>query len=136
MSASPVLALRRTMLTALAADSALVALLGGARIYDEAPPGAPSPRVAFGDVQQRDWSAQLSRGAEQMLVLTVWSGARGLREALDIADRIVAVLDEAALTLAGHRLVDLRFVALATRREQNGRTARADVRFRATTEAN
>ncbi len=56
------------------------------------------------------------------------------RWALDIADRIVAVLDEAQLTLAGHSLVDLRFVALVTRREQNGRLARADVRFRATTE--
>lgn len=132
---SPVLALRRAMLAALSGDATLVALLGGARIFEEAPPGAPAPRIAFSDAQARDWSAQLSRGAEQMLVLTVWSGARGTREALDIADRVVAVLDEAPLTLEGHALIDLRFVALATRREQNGRYARVDVRFRATTES-
>jgi hypothetical protein len=131
---SPILALRRAMLAALAADSALVALLGGARIHDEAPPGAPFPRVVFSDAQCRDWSAQISRGAEQVVTISAWSDRRGTRQALDIADRIVAVLDEAQLTLAGHSLVDLRFVALVTRREQNGRLARADVRFRATTE--
>ncbi|HMN72454.1 MAG TPA: DUF3168 domain-containing protein [Rhodoblastus sp.] len=133
---SPVLALRRAILAALAADAPLRALLDGAHVYDEAPPGAPTPRIAFADAQSRDWSAQSSHGAEQILVLTVWSGARGTREALDIADRVVALLDEAALTLVGHRLIDLRFVALATKREQNGRYARADIRFRATTEAN
>ena len=133
---SPVVALRRAIRAALLADPTLTGLLGGPRVYDEAPPGAPSPRIAFADVQSRDWSAQASRGAEQVLALSVWSDARGTREALDIADRVVALLDEAQLTLTGHRLIDLRFVALATRREQNGRYARADIRFRATTEAN
>ncbi|MFV0279242.1 MAG: DUF3168 domain-containing protein [Rhodoblastus sp.] len=134
--ASPVLALRRAILQALAADAQLSAMLGGAHVYDEAPPGAPTPRVAFAETQTRDWSAQNSRGAEQFVVLTVWSGARGTREALDIADCIVARLDEAQLALAGHRLIDLRFMTTATRREQNGRYARADIRFRATTEEN
>ena len=133
---SPVLALRRAILARLSADAPLTAMLGGARVYDEAPPGAPAPRIAFSDAQSRDWSAQSSHGAEQFLVLSVWSGARGTREALDIADCVVALLDEAALPLSGHRLIDLRFVALATKREQNGRYARADIRFRATTEAN
>ena len=133
---SPVVALRRAIRAALLADAPLVGLLGGPHVYDEAPPGAPAPRIAFSDVQSRDWSAQASNGAEQILVLSVWSSARGTREALDIADRVVSSLDEAPLTLAGHRLIDLRFLALATRREQNGRYARADIRFRATTEAN
>lgn len=132
---SPVLALRRAIRAALLADAALAGQLGGPHVYDEAPPGAPAPRIAFAEVQARDWSAQSSAGAEQILVLSVWSDARGMREALDIADRVVALLNEAPLTLAGHRLIDLRFVALATRREQNGRYARADMRFRATTEA-
>lgn len=132
---SPVLALRRAIRAALLADPTLSGQLGGPHVYDEAPPGAPAPRIAFAEVQARDWSAQSSAGAEQILVLSVWSDARGMREALDIADRVVALLNEAPLTLAGHRLIDLRFVALATRREQNGRYARAEMRFRATTEA-
>lgn len=133
---SPVVALRRAMRAALLADAQLTTTLGGPHVYDEAPPGAPAPRIGFSDVQARDWSAQSSRGAEQIVVLTVWSSERGTREALDIADRIVAVLDEAPLVLSGHRLVDLRFMQMATRREQNGRLARADLRFRATTEQN
>ncbi|MDE2363128.1 MAG: DUF3168 domain-containing protein [Hyphomicrobiales bacterium] len=131
---SPVVALRRAILAALIADQTLLAMIGGPHVYDEAPPGAPTPRIAFSDVQSRAWSAQSSIGAEQILTLTVWSGARGTREALDIADRVVTLLDEAPLVLAGFALVDLRFVALATKRTQSGRYARADIRFRATTE--
>lgn len=110
---SPVIALRRAVRAALLADATLVAALGGPHVYDEAPPGA-----------------------EQIVTLTVWSSERGVREALEIADRIVTLLDEAPLAPAGHRLVDLRFMQIATRREQNGRLARADLRFRATTEQN
>lgn len=131
---SPVISLRRAIIAALSADATLVSLLGGVRVFDEAPPGAPTPRVAFSETQARDWSTSGSRGVEQVFALTVWSGARGTREALNIADRIVALLDEAPLTIEGHSLIDLRFTALAARREQNGRYARVDVRFRATTE--
>ena len=84
---SPVLALRRAVLAALSSDGALTALLGGAHVYDEAPPGAPAPRIAFSDAQAREWSALDSRGAEQVFVVTVWSHARGMREALDVAPR-------------------------------------------------
>lgn len=134
MTASPVLALRRASRAALLADPGLVAALGGPNVFDEAPPRQPPPYVTFGDASSRDWSASLSSGDEQQFVVTVWSGARGVREALDIAARIVALLSDASLTLSGHRLIDLSYVALATRREQHGRFARADVRFRATTE--
>ncbi len=134
MSASPVLALRRAVRAALVADPGLVAALGGPHVFDEAPPRQKRPYVAFGDASARDWSVSLSSGDEQVFVLTVWSGERGVREALEIAARIVALLSDAALVLAGHRLIDLSYVATATRREQNGRFARADIRFRATTE--
>jgi len=135
MSVSPVVALRRVIRARLAADAALVAALGGEKIYDEAPRGVDAPYVVFADAQMRDWSVQLSRGAEQFLVLSVISTERGLRGALDIAQQLVDLLDEAPLTPQGHALVDLRFVAMETRREQNGRFARVNIRFRATTEA-
>ena len=134
-SMSPVIALRRAIRNALGADAQFVAALGGAKIYDEAPTGVALPYAAFTDVQWRDWSAQLSPGAEQIIVLTIWSGQHGTREALEIASRAISLLDEAALTLESHRLVDLRFVSLETKREQNGRLARASIRLRAVTEA-
>lgn len=134
MSASPVVALRKAILAHLAGDAALVGALGGANVYDEAPRNVEPPYVLFADAQMRDWSTTLSRGAEQFLALSAISTQRGAREGLDIAQRIVDLLDEAPLALDGHDLVDLRFLTIETRREQNGRLARVNLRFRATTE--
>ena len=135
MSVAPVTALRRAIRSALLADSALLAQLGGPKVYDEVPSGTAAPYVVFADTQWRDWSASLSRGAEQIFVLAVWSTQRGLREALDIGERVVELLDEAPLVLSGAALVDLRFQQLETKRDATGRFARVNLRFRATTEA-
>jgi hypothetical protein len=132
--ASPVVALRKALLTRLSGDAPLLALLGGAKIYDEAPRAAEPPYVLFAEVQARDWSTSDSRGCEQILALSAISTQRGLREALDIAQRVVELLDEVPLVLQDHHLVDLRHIATETKREQNGRFARASTRFRATTE--
>ena len=134
MSASPIIALRKAIHTALAGDAALTALVGGNRIFDEAPREARPPYVCFGDAQARDWSTATRTGCEQFAVLHVWSAQRGAQEALAIAARIAQVLDEAALTLDGHHLVDLRFMTTETRREAAGRFTRSSLRFRATTE--
>jgi hypothetical protein len=134
MSVSPILALRKAARARLIADAALGAALGGPKIFDEAPRAAEPPYVLFADAQMRDWSALSSRGAEQFLNLTVVSPQRGLGEGLAIAQQIIDLLDEAGLSLAGHALIDLRFVSLDARRDPNGRLARVLILFRATTE--
>jgi len=134
MSASPVLALRKAIRAYLLADAGFAAALGD-RLYDEAPRGAEPPYALFGETQLRDWSADLSRGAEQFFILGVVSTMRGLSEALERAQRIADLLDEAPLVLQDHRLIDVRFLSMETRREQSGRFARVNLRFRATTES-
>lgn len=134
MSLSPAVALRKAMLSRLSGNAALVAALGGAKFYDEAPRGAEPPYVLFVETQIRDWSASEAQGAEHLFVLAVISAQRGAREALDIAQRLVDLLDEAPLILQDHHLVDLRHIASETKREHNGRFARVNLRFRATTE--
>ena len=134
MTDAPVTILRRAIRSTLLADATLVALLGGGKVFNDTPSGTQAPYVVFADTLWRDWSATLSRGAEQIFVLSVWSTQRGVREALDIAERIIALLDEAPLTLSGAQLVDLRFLQLETKRDGAGRFARANLRFRATTE--
>ncbi|MEF3367409.1 DUF3168 domain-containing protein [Methylocystis sp. 9N] len=133
MSTSPVLALRKAIRAYLLADAGFAAELGE-KIFDEAPRGAEPPYAVFGESQMRDWSADLSRGAEQIFVLGLVSTLRGLSEALERAQRIVDLLDEAPLVLQDNRLIDLRFLSLETRREQSGRFARVNMRFRAVTE--
>ncbi len=134
MAVSSVIALRRALISFLRTRPAVLGALGGEKIYDEAPRGVEPPYLLLGDVQMRDWSATLSRGAEHFLTLNVLSSAHGVREALDIAQLLIDALDEVPLSLQGHALIDLRFLALETKRTQDGRFARASLRFRATTE--
>ena len=134
MSASPVIALRKAIRTHLLADAPLAAALSGDKVYDEAPRNADPPYVLFVDSQLRDWSADSSRGAEQFLTIAILTTARGLSGALDIAQMIVDLLDDAPLTLEDHALINLRFQSMETRREQSGRFARVAMRLRATTE--
>lgn len=134
MSAPAEVALRAAIHAALAADATLAAMLGGPKIYDEAPRGAIPPYVTFGDSLSKDWSTADGDGVEHFVVLNVWSGQTGAREALAIAGRVRDLLHDRPLTLNGHALVNLRFAQLDTRRETNGRFNRASPRFRAVTE--
>jgi hypothetical protein len=126
-------ALRAAVHAALSADGALGALLGGARVYDEPPKGAAFPYVTLGDARTTDYSAG-EPGEEHQLTLHAWSRQGGHREAHLIAGALLQALDDAALTLTGHRLVNFRFAVADVRRESDGRTYHALVRFRAVTE--
>jgi hypothetical protein len=127
-------ALRAAIHDALVADSSLTSLLGGAKIYDEVPQAAAFPYVTLGEAQISDWSTATESGEEHQLTLHAWSRQGGHREAHVIAGALLQALDDAPLTLAAHRLVNLRFALADIRREADGRTYRAMVRFRAVTE--
>jgi hypothetical protein len=131
---SAVTAVHKAARALLAGDAALTALLGGPKVFDDTPRGTPPPYVTFGDAQARDWSTVSDRGTEQFVVLQAWSIDGGPRQALDIADRVIMLLDDAPLVLEGHRLVDCHFLSLELKREVAGRFARAAARFRVTTE--
>jgi hypothetical protein len=127
-------ALRAAIHDALIADGALTTLLGGARVYDEPPRAANFPYVTLGEARISDFSAGDERGEEHQLTLHAWSRQGGHREAHLIAGALLQVLDDAPLALAEHRLVNLRFATADVRREADGRTYHALVRFRAMTE--
>lgn len=127
--------LQKAIYQALAADAALTALLGGAKVYDAVPQSAKFPYVALGRASMRDWSTGTEEGREHSIVLDVWSRAAGTREAQEIVAAIEDALAGVPLALAGHHLVNLRFDAAEFRREGNGETVHGLVRFRAVTEA-
>jgi hypothetical protein len=127
-------ALRAAIHDALVADGALNALLGGGRIYDEPPRGAAFPYVTLGEARLTDFSTGSEPGEEHQITLHAWSRQGGHREAQLIAGALLQALDDAPLALAGHRLVNLRFAVADVRREADGRTYHALVRFRAMTE--
>jgi len=127
-------ALRAAVHDALIADAALVSLLGGPKVYDEPPRNAAFPYVTLGETRVSDYSTGTEPGEEHQLVLHAWSRQGGQREAHLIAGALLSALDDAPLTLADHHLVNFRFSVADLRREADGRTYHALVRFRAVTE--
>jgi len=127
-------ALRAAIHDALIADGALNAALGGPRVYDEVPPSAAFPYVTLGEARINDFSTGSEPGEEHQLTLHAWSRQGGHKEAHVIAGALLQALDDAPLALSEHRLVNLRFAVADVRREADGRTYHALVRFRAVTE--
>ena len=89
----------------------------------------------FGEAAARDWSTDLDRGHEHSLALTIWAKPGSARTALLAAERIAILLDEADLPLEGHRLINLRVVAVETGRDTDTQLALVTLRLRAVTEA-
>jgi len=127
-------ALRAAVHDALIADASLTSLLGGPKIYDEPPRAAAFPYVTLGETRISDYSAGDEAGEEHQLVLHAWSRQGGHKEAHVITGALLQALDDAPLSPDGHRLVNLRFSIADIRRESDGRTYHALVRFRAVTE--
>lgn len=132
---SPVLALRGAIIAAAETDQELKDLMGGAlRLHDEPPRAAEPVYALFGDVTAADWSTGSDRGHEQDLEIIVWAERGSARTALAAAERFAALLDDASLTLDGHRLVNLRVTALACARDEDTQLTRVTLRLRAVTE--
>jgi len=127
-------ALRAAIHETLCADGALTSALGGARIYDEPPRDVEFPYVTLGEARLIDASSDGGVTQEHLLTLHAWSRKGGHREAHVIAGALLQALDDAPLSPDGHRLVNLRFSIADIRRENDGRTYHALVRFRAVTE--
>ena len=127
-------ALQAAVFDAIVADAPLVALLGGTKVFDGAPRNAEAPYVHLGEIVARDWSTATEAGSEVNFAVVVWSRALGRSEGLLIAERVVALLHDAALDLNEFRLVNLRHVATETARVETPEGRRTVVRFRAVAE--
>ena len=127
-------ALQEAVFAALSADAALETLLGGAKVFDGAPRNAEAPYLHLGEFSARDWSTSTEAGTEILFAVVVWSRTPGRSEGLLVADRVIALLHDAALTLDGFRLVNLRHVATETARVEKPEGRRAVARFRAAVE--
>ncbi len=127
-------ALQRAIYEKLIADPSVTEALGGARIHDDVPRGAELPYVTIGQSSARDWSTGTEDGEEHTLTLHVWSRANGRRQVQQIMGLLRGALNDAALTVAGHRLVNLHHEFGEARRDPDGGTYHGLMRFRAVTE--
>lgn len=126
--------LQKAIFDALRGDAALQALLAE-RMFDRAPHKVPFPYVTLGRTSVYDWSTGTEIGTEQLITLHVWSKAKGKKEVLEIMDAARARLDDAALPLDGHHLVNLRLSYSEARYDEVLDVHHGLLRFRAVTEA-
>ncbi len=126
--------LQRAVYQALSADAAIKAELGDpARIYDDPPPDAVLPYLTIGEAQTRDWPG-VEGGLEHMIRLHVFSRYAGRREIKAVMGAVYDALHDVSLTLAGHALVNIRFVFGDAFRRRDGQTYQGALRFRAVTQ--
>lgn len=134
MSTTAAWELQSALYQILSADTALVALLGGARIYDDVPPGAVFPYVVIGENLNRDWSTGSDAGDEHSLTIHTWSREAGRKQSLDLIAAIRGALDTGILTLSQNRVVNLGFEFAQTRLDGDAETIHAVIRYRVVTE--
>ncbi len=134
MSLSPILAVRKAIRAKVNATPQFRNFLNGGTIFDEAPRGIEPPYGYFGEAQMRDWSVDDVPGAEQYLSLSIVTLHHGVSAAVEIGQLIIELIHHAPLALDDNLLIDFSFLSMETRREQNGRLAKVNIRFRATTE--
>ena len=127
-------ALQQAIYAAISADAGLTALIGPPRLHDDVPQGTAYPYLTLGQSSLNDWSTGTHAGEEHILTLHVWSRASGRRETHEIMGALRSALHDQALTLAGHRLVNLRHEFSDARRDPDGDTYHGIVRLRAVTE--
>jgi hypothetical protein len=130
----PAWALESAVLAVLKTDPALLARLGGQRVFDAVPPKTAHPYLAYGPATVRDWSTGDGPGHEHLVTLRASSREPGFRHASELAEAATAALLGASLSPAGHRVVLFRHDATELRRESDGVTSTARVTFRALTE--
>ena len=131
---NPGFALQIAMRDALLAHAPLILLLGGGHVHEEMPRGASPTHISFTTIETRDWSTADAKAHEHFVTLAVKTNSRSRRLAQDILDEIEHVLDNAALTLTGHLLVNSRLTFWSVVREKSGENFGATLRFRAATE--
>lgn len=128
MSVDPALGLQAAIVAALKTASPAIA---GGRVYDSVPPSATFPYIVVGTGQSLPNRADCYDGTESFIDIDVWSRAVGFPEAKGIADRIRAVLDDAALSVTGHTLELLSFQGSQFIRDPDGLTNRVNMSLRA-----
>lgn len=131
---SPAVDLQKAIHGLLTADTALVARLGGQKVFDATPPNAAFPYVSFGRTSMYDWSTGTESGTEQLFTIHVWSKAKGKTETLEIMETIRQLVDAAPPELDDHALVNLQLEFAEVRFDDDISVHHGLLRFRAVTE--
>ena len=127
--------LQEAMHAQLAADSGLLAVLGGAHVYDRPPQGASMPYITFGTTRTFDAGTSTEDAREHLLTVHIWSktgGRKQCMEAMQAAGEALAGVPALSGTV---RIISLRSQADEIVYEPDLRAWHGVMRLRAMTEA-
>lgn len=125
-------ALQQAVFAALSADDAIKDIVDDPpRIYDCVPRGARFPYIVIGESRESDAGTATDSATAHALTIHVWSRAPGTKESRVAAAAVLDSLNNAALSVPGHTLVDLRWLDTDIGRDGDGETIHASLRFKA-----
>lgn len=127
-------ALQRSIYETLTGSAELTSRLGGEGIYSSPPPAAEFPFITIGQSVTRDWSTGTEDGSEHSVTLHIWSRADSALEVHEITEIVRNLLNDQALALDSHHLINLRHEFSQARIDPDGETLHGIVRYRAVTE--
>ena len=130
--ASSTNALQAAIHARLTQDATLMAMIGAGSVFDRRITGKPMPYLVLSEMTTRDFAPGTE---EHDIKIEVWSDAGGRKQSQDIAARVKALLDSAALTLSGFSLANLVHRSTRARREARTKAQVAEMVFRAVTES-
>lgn len=129
------LELQKAIFAKLVENAELASLMGEVRLYDQAPANAVFPYLTFGRTSVYDWSTDTESGGEHLVTIHAWSKERGKSECHALLDAVRTALDDAALALDGHALVQLGAEYSEVRYEDDHDVHHGLARFRALIDA-
>lgn len=132
----PALSLQAAMYSRLSTATDLTNILGGDFIFDDVPKSQKLPYVVFAESIHNDWSTGSEDGMEHAVTLNVWSGQKGRKEALMIADSIVQAFHDLPKLIDDHSLINFTHEFTEVAKDQDTELFLARINFRAVTEPN
>ncbi len=129
MSGFGFIGLQQAVYTVLDSDSALGMLIEG--VYDHAPESTEFPYLVVDNFQGESWSTLMRQGVEILFDISLYSRAKGKKEASTLMEHIYALLHHAALDVTGFQLASLEFTSADVALQDDGATYKGIMRFRA-----
>jgi hypothetical protein len=103
---------QRALYTKLSGDGVLMGMING--LFDAVPQNSALPYVVIGDGNQALRPAESTIVTECRLELNVWTDTGGRKTALNILNRLHALLHLGTVTLSGFQLLTLRVEQAST----------------------
>jgi hypothetical protein len=128
---APAAELQTAVFAELGGDAALLAALGGERIFAPVPADAPFPYIGYGRTGVYDWSTGAEKDTEQLFTLHIWSKAKGEAETVTIMDLARARLTDKVLALDERQSVELKLEFAEARYDEDLAVHHGLLRYRA-----